>query len=64
MASEMNETSQDLQNIPSWLGIAVDVRHTSISPRKRSASLSYCRPRDLTEMLKIVVVNEQSLGGL
>jgi hypothetical protein len=38
------------------IGIAVEVRHTSVSPINRSARRSYCRPADVTEMLNIVVV--------
>jgi hypothetical protein len=42
--------------MPVVIGIAVEVRHTSVSPMKRSARRSYCRPAEVTERLKIVVV--------
>jgi hypothetical protein len=43
--------------------MAVEVLHSSVELKKRRARRSYCRPWDVTEILKIVVVKIQFLGG-
>lgn len=50
--------------MPSSVGIAVEVRHISVSLKNSKARRSYCLPFEVTEMLKIVVVNEQLVGGV
>lgn len=44
--------------------MAVEVLQISMSPKKSRARRSYWRPDDVIEILKIVVVKSQSLGGV